>query len=99
MMLSLESLAYKADDAGGEFNAAQREVHMMSTKGHSGKSCQLIMSRILFPQVQRRVEQIDSDCQRLDVLAHKEPVTRRQNAKIRVDQLKQDVKHLQVALR
>ena len=26
MMLSLESLAYKADDAGGEFNAAQREV-------------------------------------------------------------------------
>jgi len=74
MMLSLESLAYKADDAGGEFNAAQREV-------------------------QRRVEQIDSDCQRLDVLANKEPVTRRQNAKIRVEQLKQDVRHLQAALR
>ena len=45
------------------------------------------------------MEQIDSDCQRLDVLANKEPVTRRQNAKIRVDQLKQDVRHLQVALR
>ena len=45
------------------------------------------------------MEQIDSDCQRLDVLANKEPVTRRQNAKIRVEQLKQDVRHLQAALR
>jgi len=74
MMLSLESLAYKADDGGGEFNAVQREV-------------------------QRRVEQIDRDCQRLEILANKEPVTRRQNAKIRVEQLKQDVRHLQVAMR
>ena len=97
MMLSLESLAYKADDAGGEFNAAQREVGFQPRYGLA----KVYITHTLFhlSQVQRRVEQIDSDCQRLDVLANKEPVTRRQNAKIRVEQLKQDVRHLQAALR
>ena len=36
-----------------------------------------------------------SNCERLDVLVQKEPPYRRQNSKIKVDQLKYDVKHLQ----
>ena len=36
-----------------------------------------------------------SNCDRLDVLVLKEPPARRQNWKIRVDQLKYDVRHLQ----
>ena len=36
-----------------------------------------------------------SNCERLDVLVQKEPPVRRQNSKIRVEQLKYDVKHLQ----
>ena len=36
-----------------------------------------------------------SNCERLDVLVLKEPPARRQNWKIRVDQLKSDVRHLQ----
>lgn len=40
-----------------------------------------------------------SNCDRLDILVQKEPVTRRQNAKIRVDQLKYDVRNLQSSLR
>ena len=53
----------------------------------------------LVRELQRRVQQIVANCDRLDVLVQKEPVTRRQNAKLRVDQLKQDVRHLQSSLR
>lgn len=37
------------------------------------------------------------NCERLDILVHKEPVSRRNNAKLRVDQLKYDYQHLQVS--
>ncbi len=50
-------------------------------------------------EVQRRMEQILSNLDRLDVLVGKEPVTRRHNAKVRVDQLKEDARHLQAAIR
>ena len=36
-----------------------------------------------------------SNCERLDVLVQKEPANKRHNAKIRVDQLKYDVRHVQ----
>uniref|UniRef100_A0A1B6DPV0 Golgi SNAP receptor complex member 2 n=2 Tax=Clastoptera arizonana TaxID=38151 RepID=A0A1B6DPV0_9HEMI len=50
-------------------------------------------------EIQVRIDSIISNCERLDILVHKEPVGRRQNAKIRVDQLKYDNQHLQAALR
>lgn len=40
-----------------------------------------------------------SNCEKLDILIHKEPLTRRQTSKTRVDQLKYDNQHLQAALR
>ncbi|XP_037081817.1 Golgi SNAP receptor complex member 2-like [Pollicipes pollicipes] len=45
------------------------------------------------------IENIISNCKRLDILADKEPVQRRNSAKQRVNQLKYDVQHLQSALR
>lgn len=44
------------------------------------------------------METIISNCERLDVLAGKEPPNRRHNAKLRVDQLKNDCRHLQTAI-
>jgi len=49
-------------------------------------------------ELQRRVEQIAQNCERLDVLVQKEPASRRHAARIRVDQLRQDVRHLTAAL-
>jgi len=46
-------------------------------------------------EISARVEHIISNCERLDVLVQKEPPAKRQNWKIRVDQLKYDVRHLQ----
>jgi len=48
--------------------------------------------------IQGRLEVLWSNCERLDMLAGKEPVARRQNAKLRVDQLKYDIQHLNSAL-
>lgn len=50
-------------------------------------------------ELQARIDQIFSNLERLEILASKEPPNRRQNAKLRVDQLKYDVQHLQSALR
>ncbi|KAK6311625.1 hypothetical protein J4Q44_G00172890 [Coregonus suidteri] len=54
---------------------------------------------LLENELQARIDQIFSHLERLDILASKEPPNRRQNAKLRVDQLKYDVQHLQTALR
>jgi len=52
----------------------------------------------LLGEIQARLEQLWSNCERLDMLASKEPVARRQNAKLRADQLKYDIQHLNAAL-
>ncbi|KAM4692404.1 Golgi SNAP receptor complex member 2 isoform 2-T2 [Rhinophrynus dorsalis] len=50
-------------------------------------------------EIQARIDQIFSNLERLEILSSKEPPSKRQNAKLRVDQLKYDVQHLQTALR
>lgn len=50
-------------------------------------------------EIQARIDSITSNCEKLDILIHKEPLTRRQASKTRVDQLKYDNQHLQAALR
>lgn len=45
-----------------------------------------------------RIDQIFNQLERLEILSGKEPPNRRQNAKVRVDQLKYDVQHLRTAL-
>jgi len=46
-----------------------------------------------------KIESAIQNCEKLDNLVNKEPPTRRANAKVRVDQLKYDCKHLQAAFR
>ncbi|XP_040575545.1 Golgi SNAP receptor complex member 2 [Lepeophtheirus salmonis] len=46
-------------------------------------------------RIHQGIQVIHKNIERLDVLVHKEPTNRRYNAKIRVDQLKSDVRHLQ----
>lgn len=41
---------------------------------------------------------VSRNCERLDVLVFKVPIAQRANAKMRVDQLKYDIRHLQAAL-
>uniref|UniRef100_A0A4W2CBJ4 Lysozyme like 6 n=1 Tax=Bos indicus x Bos taurus TaxID=30522 RepID=A0A4W2CBJ4_BOBOX len=50
-------------------------------------------------EIQASIDQIFSQLERLEILSSKEPPHKRQNAKLRVDQLKYDVQHLQTALR
>ncbi|PSN40671.1 Golgi SNAP receptor complex member 2 [Blattella germanica] len=49
-------------------------------------------------EIQARIDTITSNCERLDIMVYKEPLTRRTNSKYRVDQLKYDKDHLQAAL-
>lgn len=48
--------------------------------------------------IQEKINELSSNCERLAILANKEPVPRRQNAKMRVDELRYEQKHLQAAL-
>lgn len=50
-------------------------------------------------EIHSRIDEILSNCERLDILVNKEPPTRRANAKLRVDQLKYDCQHLQASVR
>jgi len=50
-------------------------------------------------ELQARIDQIVSSCERLELLVNKEPPSRRSTAKLRVDQLKYDCQHLQAAKR
>ncbi|XP_070171079.1 Golgi SNAP receptor complex member 2 [Polyergus mexicanus] len=48
--------------------------------------------------IRSKLNLINSNCERLDVLCLKGPVSQRQNARMRVDQLKYDSRHLAAAL-
>uniref|UniRef100_A0A336LPP1 CSON015430 protein n=1 Tax=Culicoides sonorensis TaxID=179676 RepID=A0A336LPP1_CULSO len=43
----------------------------------------------------KKIDEVNGNCEKLDVYVFKVPVGQRQNAKMRVDQLKYDVRHLQ----
>ncbi|XP_055324524.1 probable Golgi SNAP receptor complex member 2 [Sitodiplosis mosellana] len=46
----------------------------------------------------KNIAMVNANCDRLDVLVFKVPAAQRPNAKMRVDQLKYDIRHLQAAL-
>ncbi|XP_050436388.1 probable Golgi SNAP receptor complex member 2 [Adelges cooleyi] len=56
-------------------------------------------SEAIEAEIQSKILTISKNCEQLVVLVHKEPVSRRNNAKLRVDQLKYDYQHLQIALK
>ncbi|XP_030076845.1 Golgi SNAP receptor complex member 2 isoform X2 [Microcaecilia unicolor] len=70
------------------------QLHMGRLETSDKQSVHLVEN-----EVQARIDQIFSNLERLEILSSKEPPSKRQNAKLRVDQLKYDVQHLQTALR
>lgn len=50
-------------------------------------------------EIQARIDRITSNYEQLDVLTNKEPPSRKQNAKMKVDQVRYDCQHYQAALR
>uniref|UniRef100_A0A8C9TRJ3 Golgi SNAP receptor complex member 2 n=1 Tax=Scleropages formosus TaxID=113540 RepID=A0A8C9TRJ3_SCLFO len=71
----------------------------MSASGRMQYSDRSQVTELLENELQARIDSIFSHLERLEMLASKEPPNRRQNAKLRVDQLKYDVQHLQTGLR
>lgn len=79
----------------------QTNKQIQEVQSHMGRleSTDRESVHLLENELQARIDQIFSHLERLEILASKEPPNRRQNAKLRVDQLKYDVQHLQTALR
>lgn len=55
-------------------------------------------SEAIEKELQDKINLIARNCERLDLLVYKEPIQKRQSAKLRVDQLKYDNQHLQAGL-
>lgn len=79
----------------------QSNKHVHEVQSHMGRleTADKQSVHIVENEVQARIDQIFSNLERLEILASKEPPSKRQNAKLRVDQVKYDVQHLQTALR
>jgi Golgi SNAP receptor complex protein 2 len=50
-------------------------------------------------QLNQQLDEMLSNFDRLDIYVNKEPVSRRTEAKIKVDELKYDLKHIQASFR
>lgn len=48
-------------------------------------------------QIKIYMDDIFNNCDRLDILVNKEPLPRRANAKLRVDQIKYDCRHMEAS--
>ncbi|XP_067644106.1 probable Golgi SNAP receptor complex member 2 [Eurosta solidaginis] len=62
------------------------------------KLAQLSGSANIENEIQMKITAVNSNCDRLDVLLYKVPASQRPSAKMRIDQLKYDVRHLQSSL-
>ncbi|KAI5728985.1 hypothetical protein M8J77_023930 [Diaphorina citri] len=50
-------------------------------------------------EIQERLNSISKNCEKLSVMLFKEPLAKRHNSKLKLDQLKYDLQHLQAAFR
>ncbi|XP_075767579.1 Golgi SNAP receptor complex member 2 isoform X3 [Pelodiscus sinensis] len=81
------------------YHQTNKQVHeVQSYMGHLETSDKQSV-HLVENEIQARIDRIFSNLERLEILSSKEPASKRQNAKLRVDQLKYDVQHLQTALR
>ncbi|XP_067412320.1 Golgi SNAP receptor complex member 2 isoform X1 [Emydura macquarii macquarii] len=81
------------------YHQTNKQVHeVQSYMGHLETSDKQSV-HLVENDIQARIDRIFSNLERLEILSSKEPANKRQNAKLRVDQLKYDVQHLQTALR
>ncbi|KAF5895841.1 Golgi SNAP receptor complex member 2, partial [Clarias magur] len=79
----------------------QTNKHIQEIQSHMGRleTTERESVHLVENELQARIENVFGQLERLEILAGKEPPNRRQNAKLRVEQLKYDVQHLQSALR
>ncbi|XP_030321707.1 Golgi SNAP receptor complex member 2 isoform X3 [Calypte anna] len=83
----------------GLYHQTNKQVHeVQSYMGHLETSDKESV-HLVENEIQARIDNIFSNLERLEILSSKEPPNKRQNAKLRVEQLKYDVQHLQTALR
>ncbi|KAM6042001.1 Golgi SNAP receptor complex member 2 isoform 2-T2 [Chlamydotis macqueenii] len=83
----------------GLYHQTNKQVH--EVQSHMGRleTSDKESVHLVENEIQARIDNIFSNLERLEILSSKEPPSKRQNAKLRVDQLKYDVQHLQTALR
>ncbi|XP_071584940.1 Golgi SNAP receptor complex member 2 isoform X2 [Heliangelus exortis] len=83
----------------GLYHQTNKQVHeVQSYMGHLETSDKESV-HLVENEIQARIDNIFSNLERLEIQSSKEPPNKRQNAKLRVEQLKYDVQHLQTALR
>ncbi|XP_053069973.1 Golgi SNAP receptor complex member 2-like isoform X2 [Acinonyx jubatus] len=78
---------------------SKRQVHEIQSHMGRLETADKQSLHLVENEIQASIDQIFSHLERLEILSSKEPPNKRENAKLRVDQLKYDVQHLQTALR
>ncbi|XP_006159175.1 Golgi SNAP receptor complex member 2 isoform X1 [Tupaia chinensis] len=81
------------------YQQTHKQVHEIQSHMGRLETADKQSLHLLENEIQASIDQIFSRLERLEILSSKEPPNKRQNAKLRVDQLKYDVQHLQTALR
>nr|XP_039332305.1 Golgi SNAP receptor complex member 2 isoform X4 [Saimiri boliviensis boliviensis] len=81
------------------YQQTHKQVHEIQSRMGRLETADKQSVHLVENEIQASIDQIFSRLERLEILSSKEPPNKRQNAKLRVDQLKYDVQHLQTALR
>ncbi|XP_078385950.1 Golgi SNAP receptor complex member 2 isoform X3 [Cetorhinus maximus] len=81
------------------YHQTNKQIHEVQTHMGQLEKADAQSIHLVENEIQARIDQIFSNLERLEILTSKEPPNRRQNAKLRVDQLKYDCQHLQTALK
>ncbi|XP_032890997.1 Golgi SNAP receptor complex member 2 isoform X3 [Amblyraja radiata] len=81
------------------YHQTNKQIHEVQTHMGRLEKVDAQSVHLVENEIQARIDQIFSSLERLEILTSKEPPNRRQNAKLRVDQLKYDCQHLQTALK
>uniref|UniRef100_UPI00398EEDC4 Golgi SNAP receptor complex member 2 isoform X3 n=1 Tax=Pristiophorus japonicus TaxID=55135 RepID=UPI00398EEDC4 len=81
------------------YHQTNKQIHEVQTHMGRLEKADAQSVHLVENETQARIDQIFSNLERLEILTSKEPPNRRQNAKLRVDQLKYDCQHLQTALK
>ncbi|XP_042747123.1 Golgi SNAP receptor complex member 2 isoform X3 [Lagopus leucura] len=83
----------------GLYHQTNKQVHEVQSYMGRLETSDKDSVHLVENEIQARIDKVFSNLERLEILSSKEPPNKRQNAKLRVDQLKYDVQHLQTALR
>ncbi|XP_021233568.1 Golgi SNAP receptor complex member 2 isoform X2 [Numida meleagris] len=83
----------------GLYHQTNKQVHEVQSYMGRLETSDKESVHLVENEIQARIDKVFSNLERLEILSSKEPPNKRQSAKLRVDQLKYDVQHLQTALR